>query len=63
MNVKDAVRRPAEVDANDWLAAHVVGFFNRINLLTETVRLLYGKAPVGTGPCIRDSVCDKRTVS
>ena len=31
------VRLPAGEDPNDWLAVHVVDFFNRINLIYGTV--------------------------
>ena len=56
MDLEDAVRLPAAVDSNDWLAVHVVGFFNRINALYETVRQLN---PIATG--LAPVVCDKVT--
>ncbi|KAL1437985.1 hypothetical protein MTO96_048443 [Rhipicephalus appendiculatus] len=36
INLRDAVRLPPREDMNDWLAVHVVDFFNRINLIYGT---------------------------
>ncbi|KAM7288007.1 MOB kinase activator-like 3 isoform X1 [Ixodes scapularis] len=37
LNLRDAVRLPPREDMNDWLAVHVVDFFNRINLIYGTI--------------------------
>ncbi|XP_030850908.1 MOB kinase activator 3B-like [Strongylocentrotus purpuratus] len=37
LDLKVVVKLPAEEDFNDWLAVHVVDFFNRINLIYGTV--------------------------
>lgn len=37
VDLKDAVKLPAEEEKNEWLAVHVVDFFNRINLIYGTV--------------------------
>ncbi|KAH7936067.1 hypothetical protein HPB52_017630 [Rhipicephalus sanguineus] len=37
INLRDAVRLPPREDMNDWLAVHVVDFFNRINLIYGTI--------------------------
>eukprot|EP00055_Hartaetosiga_balthica_P000341 m.136283 g.136283 ORF g.136283 m.136283 type:complete len:211 (-) comp10564_c0_seq1:149-781(-) len=37
VNLKDAVFLPDGEDLNEWLAVHVVDFFNRINLIFGTV--------------------------
>ncbi|XP_003386188.1 PREDICTED: MOB kinase activator 3B-like [Amphimedon queenslandica] len=37
LDLKNAVALPADEDANDWIAVHVVDFFNRINLIYGTV--------------------------
>lgn len=37
INLRDAVKLPPREDMNDWLAVHVVDFFNRINLIYGTI--------------------------
>eukprot|EP00040_Diaphanoeca_grandis_P039337 m.258805 g.258805 ORF g.258805 m.258805 type:complete len:215 (-) comp37105_c0_seq1:171-815(-) len=37
VDLQDAVKLPAEEERNEWLAVHVVDFFNRINLIYGTV--------------------------
>ncbi|CAB3386191.1 Hypothetical predicted protein [Cloeon dipterum] len=37
INLRSAVNLPPGEDANDWIAVHVVDFFNRINLIYGTV--------------------------
>uniref|UniRef100_T1E873 Putative mob kinase activator 3b n=2 Tax=Anopheles aquasalis TaxID=42839 RepID=T1E873_ANOAQ len=37
INLKEVVRLPAGENMNDWLAVHVVDFFNRINLIYGTI--------------------------
>uniref|UniRef100_A0A1B0F004 MOB kinase activator-like 3 n=1 Tax=Phlebotomus papatasi TaxID=29031 RepID=A0A1B0F004_PHLPP len=37
INLRQVVRLPAGENMNDWLAVHVVDFFNRINLIYGTV--------------------------
>jgi len=37
INLRDAVKLPSGQDFNDWIAVHVVDFFNRINLIYGTV--------------------------
>ncbi|GFS67540.1 MOB kinase activator-like 3 [Nephila pilipes] len=37
VNLQDAVKLPPGENLNDWLAVHVVDFFNRINLIYGTV--------------------------
>ncbi|XP_076371461.1 MOB kinase activator-like 3 isoform X2 [Tachypleus tridentatus] len=37
INLKQVVRLPHGEDLNDWVAVHVVDFFNRINLIYGTV--------------------------
>ncbi|KAJ8049734.1 MOB kinase activator 3B [Holothuria leucospilota] len=37
LDLKTVVKLPAEEDLNDWLAVHVVDFFNRINLIYGTI--------------------------
>ncbi|XP_038053079.1 MOB kinase activator 3B-like [Patiria miniata] len=37
LDLKAVVSLPAEEDLNDWLAVHVVDFFNRINLIYGTI--------------------------
>ncbi|KAL5007805.1 hypothetical protein ScPMuIL_016611 [Solemya velum] len=37
IDLKDVVRLPQGEDTNDWIAVHVVDFFNRINLLYGTI--------------------------
>jgi len=37
VDLSDAVKLPAEEERNEWLAVHVVDFFNRINLIYGTV--------------------------
>ncbi|KAK7099031.1 MOB kinase activator 3B-like [Littorina saxatilis] len=37
IDLKEVVKLPPGEDANDWVAVHVVDFFNRINLLYGTV--------------------------
>lgn len=37
IDLRDAVKLPAEEDINEWFAVHVVDFFNRINLIYGTV--------------------------
>ncbi|OQR71088.1 mps one binder kinase activator 3-like [Tropilaelaps mercedesae] len=37
LNLREAVRLPAGDSYHDWLAVHVVDFFNRINLIYGTV--------------------------
>lgn len=37
INLREAVKVPAGESVNDWLAVHVVDFFNRINLIYGTV--------------------------
>jgi len=37
INLRSVVKLPAGEDFNDWLAVHVVDFFNRINLIYGTV--------------------------
>ncbi|KAJ7357596.1 MOB-like protein phocein [Desmophyllum pertusum] len=33
INLKECVKLPADEDLNDWVAVHIVDFFNRINLI------------------------------
>jgi hypothetical protein len=33
LNLSEAVRLPKNEELNDWIAVHVVDFFNRINLI------------------------------
>lgn len=37
INLRDAVKLPFGEDLNDWIAVHVVDFFNRINLIYGTI--------------------------
>lgn len=37
LNLSTAVRLPPGEDLNDWIAVHVVDFFNRINLIYGTI--------------------------
>ncbi|KAF7998602.1 hypothetical protein HCN44_011010 [Aphidius gifuensis] len=37
INLRDAVKLPPGEDLNDWIAVHVVDFFNRINLICGTI--------------------------
>ena len=37
INLRQVVKLPPDEDFNDWLAVHVVDFFNRINLIYGTV--------------------------
>lgn len=37
INLRDVVKLPENENMNDWLAVHVVDFFNRINLIYGTV--------------------------
>ena len=37
INLRQVVKLPKGEDFNDWLAGHVVDFFNRINLIYGTV--------------------------
>lgn len=37
IDLKHVVRLPPEEDLNDWIAVHVVDFFNRINLIYGTI--------------------------
>ncbi|PRD31678.1 UNVERIFIED_CONTAM: Mob3a [Trichonephila clavipes] len=37
VNLQEAVKLPPGENLNDWLAVHVVDFFNRINLIYGTV--------------------------
>lgn len=37
INLKEAVKLPQGEHMNDWIAVHVVDFFNRINLIYGTV--------------------------
>lgn len=37
INLRQAVKLPSSENMNDWLAVHVVDFFNRINLIYGTV--------------------------
>ncbi|XP_071586538.1 MOB kinase activator 3B isoform X3 [Heliangelus exortis] len=37
VNLKAAVQLPSGEDQNDWVAVHVVDFFNRINLIYGTI--------------------------
>lgn len=37
LDLKVAVQLPSNEDLNDWVAVHVVDFFNRINLIYGTV--------------------------
>ncbi|XP_076116076.1 MOB kinase activator 3B-like isoform X1 [Mytilus galloprovincialis] len=37
IDLKEVVRLPPQEDLNDWIAVHVVDFFNRINLLYGTI--------------------------
>ncbi|UYV65071.1 MOB3B, partial [Cordylochernes scorpioides] len=37
INLRDVVKLPPGEDLNDWLAVHVVDFFNRINLIYGTI--------------------------
>ncbi|XP_033095602.1 MOB kinase activator 3B-like [Anneissia japonica] len=37
LDLKSCVSLPAEEDFNDWMAVHVVDFFNRINLIYGTI--------------------------
>ncbi|XP_048148833.1 MOB kinase activator 3B-like [Corvus hawaiiensis] len=37
MDLKAAVQLPSGEDQNDWVAVHVVDFFNRINLIYGTI--------------------------
>ena len=37
LDLKIAVKLPDDEDYNDWIAVHVVDFFNRINIIYGTV--------------------------
>ncbi|XP_035725223.1 MOB kinase activator-like 3 [Vespa mandarinia] len=37
INLRSVVRLPPKEDINDWIAVHVVDFFNRINLIYGTI--------------------------
>ena len=37
LDLKDAVKLPPGEEFNDWIAVHVVDFFNRVNLLYGTI--------------------------
>lgn len=37
IDLRDVVRLPGDEDLNDWLAVHVVDFYNRINLIYGTI--------------------------
>lgn len=37
MDLRETVKLPASEDLNDWIAVHVVDFFNRINLMYGVV--------------------------
>lgn len=37
INLREVVKKPPGENMNDWLAVHVVDFFNRINLIYGTV--------------------------
>ncbi|CAM9244262.1 MOB kinase activator 3B-like [Petromyzon marinus] len=37
LDLRTVVQLPADEDANDWMAVHVVDFFNRVNLIYGTV--------------------------
>lgn len=37
INLREVVKLPSNENMNDWLAVHVVDFFNRINLIYGTV--------------------------
>ncbi|KAJ8686291.1 hypothetical protein QAD02_022085 [Eretmocerus hayati] len=37
LNLRSAVKLPTGEDLNDWIAVHVVDFFNRINLIYGTI--------------------------
>lgn len=37
INLREAVKLPPGEDTNDWIAVHVVDFFNRINLIYGTI--------------------------
>lgn len=37
INLRDVVKLPHGENMNDWLAVHVVDFFNRINLIYGTI--------------------------
>jgi len=37
LNLRSAVKLPPGEDLNDWIAVHVVDFFNRINLIYGTI--------------------------
>ncbi|CAG5126623.1 unnamed protein product [Candidula unifasciata] len=37
IDLKEVVKLPSGEDVNDWIAVHVVDFFNRINLLYGTI--------------------------
>ena len=37
LDLRQAVKLPDDEDYNDWLAVHVVDFFNRINIIYGTV--------------------------
>ena len=37
LNLRNAVKLPPNEDLNDWIAVHVVDFFNRINLIYGTI--------------------------
>ena len=38
LNLREAVALPEEEEYNDWVAVHVVDFFNRINVIYGTVQ-------------------------
>ncbi|XP_057297546.1 MOB kinase activator 3A-like [Hydractinia symbiolongicarpus] len=37
LDLREAVALPCDEDLNDWLAVHVVDFYNRINLIYDTI--------------------------
>jgi len=56
INLAEAVKLPEGEDINEWIAVHVVDFFNRINLIygtvcdycTEYVKLIFHKQSMVT---------------
>ncbi|BHF72589.1 MOB kinase activator 3A [Sparganum proliferum] len=37
VDLREAVKKPADEELNDWIAVHVVDFYNRINLIYGTI--------------------------
>ena len=51
VGLKQAVKKPDEESFNDWLAVHVVDFFNRLQLLYSTISEVCtdGSCPIMSG--------------